>query len=127
MALALSMAKTDADLEEGVARMLGLEPQDAEVKLEVKRGVTRPVWSEQPGDRAMFETARELAKPLGIDLTAEPSGGGSDGNFTGALGIPTLDGLGVEGRDLHTLQEHIFTPSLVPRARLLAGLLHALH
>jgi glutamate carboxypeptidase len=53
----------------------------------------------------------------------ESSGGGSDGNFTGAMGIPTLDGLGVEGDLMHTLQEHIKVPTLAHRGKVMAGLL----
>ena len=58
-----------------------------------------------------------------FDLTASSAGGGSDGNFTGFLGIPTLDGLGVKGAGLHTLNEHIEIASLVERARLISGML----
>ena len=54
------------------------------------------------------------------------AGGGSDGNFTGAMGIPTLDGLGVRGADAHTLNEHIEIDSLAERGRLMAGLLATL-
>ena len=56
----------------------------------------------------------------------ESSGGGSDGNFTGAMGIPTLDGLGVEGAMMHTLQEHIRIETLASRGRVMAGLLASL-
>jgi glutamate carboxypeptidase len=54
------------------------------------------------------------------------SGGGSDGNFTGAMGVTTLDGLGVQGALAHTLEEHVLVDSLVPRAKLMAGLLTTL-
>ncbi|MDO5528662.1 MAG: M20/M25/M40 family metallo-hydrolase, partial [Paracoccus sp. (in: a-proteobacteria)] len=57
-----------------------------------------------------------------FDLTHDSSGGGSDGNFTGALGIPTLDSMGLRGAGLHTLNEHIETASLPERAKLAAGL-----
>jgi len=72
---------------------------------------------------ALYETARGIARGLGFDITHQSSGGGSDGNFTGAMGIPTLDGLGVQGAGGHTLEEHLLIESLVPRARLLAALL----
>ncbi len=72
---------------------------------------------------ALYERARTIARELGFDLPHASAGGGSDGNFTGAMGIPTLDGLGVEGAGLHTLREHIWVDSLPRRGRLLAGLL----
>jgi glutamate carboxypeptidase len=75
----------------------------------------------------LFERARALAADLGIDLQDIPRvGGGSDGNFTAALGVPTLDGLGVDGDGAHTLQEYCLVSSLVPRARLMASLLETL-
>ena len=67
-----------------------------------------------------------MGQAIGLELTHGQFGGGSDGNFTGALGIPTLDGLGVVGAGLHTKSEHILVPDLVPRARLLAGVIEAL-
>ncbi len=71
----------------------------------------------------MYELARDISKEIGFDLTHGSAGGGSDGNFTGAMGIPTLDSIGARGRGLHTLDEHIFIDSLVERAKLMAGLL----
>jgi glutamate carboxypeptidase len=70
--------------------------------------------------------ARGIARGLGYDITAQYSGGGSDGNFTGAAGITTLDGLGVQGAGAHTLDEHILVESLAQRGKLMAGLLAAL-
>jgi glutamate carboxypeptidase len=122
----LSMAKQQSDLDEGVERMLALKAEDEQVQLEVTRGVTRPVWEASKADRELFGLARELANGLGFDVEGIPSGGGSDGNFTGALGITTLDGLGVEGDGPHTLGEHLLVSSLVPRGRVLAGLLSRL-
>jgi glutamate carboxypeptidase len=123
-AQALSMAKSQNDLDKGVANMMGLVGDEKRVEFEVTRGVTRPVWEpNQPGTMALFDVARSIAKDLGFDLTAASQGGGSDGNFTGYLGIPTLDGLGVQGEGLHTLNERIEITSLVERARLIAGML----
>jgi glutamate carboxypeptidase len=120
---ALSMAKRQADLDRAVERMLSLSSSAPDVSLSVLRGVTRPVW--EPGEAVMglYAQAKALAHRLGFGLTHESAGGGSDGNFTGAMGIPTLDGLGVLGAGYHTLGEYIREDSLVPRARLLAGLL----
>ena len=63
---------------------------------------------------------------IGVDITHGSAGGGSDANFTGAMGIATLDGLGLRGADAHTLNEHIEIDSLVERGRLMAGLLATL-
>lgn len=119
----LSMAKTQDILDQGVARMMALNDADAAVTLEVRRGVTRPVWRpDQPGTMEMLALAREIAGEIGFDLPADSAGGGSDGNFTGAMGLATLDSIGVRGKGLHTLEEHIQIDSLVERARLAAGL-----
>ena len=120
---ALSMAKRQEDLNRGVEAMLALATEENDVKLEVTRGVTRPVWEPDAGTMALYEVGRQVAADVGFDLTHGSAGGGSDGNFTGALGIPTLDSIGVRGAGLHTLNEHIEVDSLVERARLMAGLL----
>jgi len=75
---------------------------------------------------ALFEKARILAAEIGFELKHGSFGGGSDGNFTGALGRATLDGLGVDGAGAHTFEEHLLVSSLVPRCRLLAELLRTL-
>ncbi|MBR1222720.1 M20/M25/M40 family metallo-hydrolase [Bradyrhizobium sp. U87765 SZCCT0131] len=123
---ALSMAKRQADLDRGVERMLALSGTASDVTFTVTRGVTRPVWEPNEKTLALFETARGIGRTLGLDLTHGSVGGGSDGNFTGAMGIATLDGLGVCGDGAHTLEEHIEIDSLVTRGRLMAGLLATL-
>ena len=123
---ALSMAKRQADLDQGVERMLALAGTADDVAFTVTRGVTRPVWEPDAASLALYETARGIAKALGFDIPHKSAGGGSDGNFTGAMGIPTLDGLGVQGAGYHTLDEHILVDSLVQRGRLMAGLLATL-
>jgi len=121
---ALSMAKRQADLDSGVARMLALSKgDDASGRFIVTRGVTRPVWEPNAKTMALYEVAKRLARQLGADLPHESSGGGSDANFTGNLDIASLDGLGVCGAGAHTLQEHILVESLPQRAKLLTGLL----
>jgi glutamate carboxypeptidase len=120
---ALSMAKRQPDLDRAVERMLALTATAPEVTLEVRRGVTRPVWEPDTGTLELHTRAEAIARRLRHSLPHGSAGGGSDGNFTGALGIPTLDGLGVLGAGYHTLGEYIREDSLVPRARLLAGLL----
>ena len=119
----LVMAKRQADLDRATARMMALHGVENGITTEVERGVARPVWEPRAETLRLFETARELAGSLGMDLTHESAGGGSDGNFTGALGIPTLDGLGAKGDGAHTLHEHIEMAPTMQRGRVFAGLL----
>jgi glutamate carboxypeptidase len=123
---ALSMAKRQDDLDQGVAAILALRASSNEVQFHVTRGVTRPVWEPDRKTMALYEIARDIARGLGYAINPQSSGGGSDGNFTGAMGIPTLDGLGVAGAGAHTLDEHIQIDSLAYRGKLMAGLLLAL-
>ena len=123
---ALSMAKRQEDLDRGVEAMLALRGSSNEVQFKVTRGVTRPVWEATPRGMALYEVARDIAKGLGYHINPQSSGGGSDGNFTGAMGIPTLDGLGVAGAGAHTLDEHIMVDSLAYRGKLMAGMLATL-
>jgi glutamate carboxypeptidase len=123
---ALSMAKRQGDLDRGIEKMLALSGTANDVTFTVTRGVTRPVWEPDAKTMALFEKAHTVAKAIGVDLTHGSVGGGSDGNFTGAMGIATLDGLGTRGADMHTLNEHIEVESLVERGRLMAGLLAVL-
>ncbi len=120
---ALSMAKRQEDLDLGVEWMLSLRGSSNEVQFKVTRGVTRPVWEPNPRGMALYEVASRIAGDLGFAIPSQSSGGGSDGNFTGAMGIPTLDGLGVAGTGAHTLDEHIQIDSLAYRGKLMAGLL----
>ena len=89
-------------------------------------GPVRPLFEPGAGTLALYSRAEEIAGSIGFVPGHGSFGGGSDGNFTGALGIPTLDGLGLCGDGAHTHDEHILVSSLVPRARLLAGLLESL-
>ena len=119
----LSMAKKQADLDAGIEKMLALNDPAAEVSTKVTLGLTRPVWDASPATMKLVAMAETLAKDLGQPFRHENSGGGSDGNFTGAMGVPTLDGLGVAGDKFHTLDEHIEIESLAMRGRMMAGLL----
>src|ERR1700709_1299700 len=109
------MAKRQEDLDQGVAAMLALHASSNEVQFQVTRGVTRPVWEPDARGMALCDTAQQIAQGLGYAITSQSSGGGSDGNFTGAMGIPTLDGLGVAGAGAHTLGAHIQICSLARR------------
>ena len=125
---ALSMAKRQADLDKGIEAMLALSDDSGDVAFEVTRGVTRPVWEpDQPGTMALLEMAQGIMGELGQELSGTSAGGGSDGNFTGAMGIPTLDSIGVRGKGLHTLGEFIYVDSLPERAKLTAAMLMRLN
>jgi glutamate carboxypeptidase len=85
--------------------------------------MNRPPWETSPVGQALFERARRVGARLGMDLHAAGTGGGSDGNFTAALGLPTLDGLGIVGNDAHAVTEWVDVASLPRRAALLAELI----
>lgn len=122
----LNMSKTQEALEEGYRRLSALVPQIPAATLHLEQGVRRPLWTTSDRDLAVYELARSLANGMGFEIPKQYSAGGSDGNFTGALGIPTLDGLGPRGDGPHTLEEHIVVASLPERGRLLGGLLAGL-
>ncbi|MEM9220965.1 MAG: M20/M25/M40 family metallo-hydrolase [Pseudomonadota bacterium] len=121
---ALSMAKRQSDLDAGTARIMALSRDlGDDTSFEVTQSVVRPVWERGEGTMRLFDRARQVAAGMGITLTHASAGGGSDANFTGALGIATLDGLGLDGEFVHTLNEYIEVESLAMRTRLMAGLL----
>jgi glutamate carboxypeptidase len=110
-----------------IDRMLrSLRPILKGARIEVRGGVNRPPLERTHGVVKLFEHARELMSEMGLSLDEASTGGGSDGNFTGALGVPTLDGLGAVGNGAHSLSEHVVIRSLPERAALLAGLLTSL-
>ena len=119
---------TIADGEAYEAAILGLTPHDPDVRVTVTGGMNRPTYERTEGTARLFEHARALAAELGFDLKDVPRvGGGSDGNFTSAMGVPTLDGLGIDGEGAHTLHEYGLVSSIVPRMRLMQRLLETLH
>lgn len=122
----LCVAPTEAAFEEIQRRMSALVSPDADVRLEVEPGPVRPLFQAGEATRELFGVAARVARELGMAFEMGQFGGGSDGNFTGALGIATLDGLGPTGDGIHTKAEYIEVSSLVPRARLFAGLIEAL-
>jgi glutamate carboxypeptidase len=103
--------------------LASLEPRVDGATLTLGGGWTRPPLEPSPGAERLFELAREHGRELGLDLAAESSGGGSDGNLVGAVGVPVLDGLGAEGAGAHAPNEHVLVPSISVRAKLLARLL----
>jgi glutamate carboxypeptidase len=101
----------------------GLRCADPKCTLEITGGLNRPPMERQPGTVALYKQARKLAAELGFTLDEAATGGGSDGNFTAALGVPTLDGLGAVGEGAHAAHESVVIEYLVPRTALLAALL----
>jgi glutamate carboxypeptidase len=124
-----ALAKVDvrvarAEDRAGVERFLGsLEPVLEGTAIEVGGGWTRPPLERSPGSDALFAAARRHGLELGLDLEQTSSGGGSDGNLVGALGVPVLDGLGALGGGAHAPDEHVELASLEIRAELLARIL----
>ena len=100
-----------------------LKPTDPHCKIKITGGINRPPMERKPGTVRLFKQAQKLAAQLGFPLEEAATGGGSDGNFTAAIGIPTLDGLGAIGAGAHAPHEHILTQHLIPRTALLAALL----
>jgi glutamate carboxypeptidase len=95
--------------------------------MEIVGGVERPPLERTDAVARLYEQAREVAAGLGRDLAEGATGGGSDGNFTAALGVPTLDGLGPEGDGAHALHEHVMVSDLPWRAAFLAGLMRTIN
>jgi glutamate carboxypeptidase len=107
-------------------RMVNLRSFNPEVKFIVKPGPVRPMFEPDENVIELYQTAEKIAKEIGFVPGHGTFGGGSDGNFTGAMGVPTLDGLGVCGDGAHTHNEYMLYSSLEPRAGLMAGLLQTL-
>jgi glutamate carboxypeptidase len=108
-------------------KILGLEPFDPGVKLAVTGGMNRPPFEMSTAIEVLFRHAQAVARGIGFELQhTEMTGGGSDGNFTAALGVPTLDGLGIDGDGAHTQWEHGLVSSIEPRTLLMRGLLETL-
>lgn len=100
-----------------------LKPIDHRVKLELCGEINRPPMERTHEVAKLFEKARDLASSFGYELGEAQVGGGSDGNFVGALGVPLLDGLGIAGAGAHTLTEHIVISDIAKRATLVTALL----
>jgi len=128
-------AEATASLDVRVARMKdaagidkqlrSLKPFNRKCKLEITGGVNRPAMERTAGVAALYQKAVQIARDLGWKLSEAAVGGGSDGNFTAGLGIPTLDGLGGVGDGAHAVHEFINIAELPRRAALLAGLIES--
>ena len=98
-------------------------PRDPRATWTSRGGFDRPPLERTAGVARLYDRARAVARELGWDLAEGSTGGGSDGNFTAAIGVPTLDGLGAVGDGAHALHEHVEVDALADRAALLAGLM----
>jgi glutamate carboxypeptidase len=101
----------------------GLTPVDSRVSLTVDGEINRPPMERSPAVVKLFEQAREAAASFDYELGEAQVGGGSDGNFVAALGVPVLDGLGIAGAGAHTMHEHILVSDIAKRATLVTLLL----
>jgi glutamate carboxypeptidase len=108
-------------------RILGLKSVDPDVKLTITGGMNRPPFEKTAAIDALLRQAQALARDIGFVLAdTMMTGGGSDGNFTAALGVATLDGLGIDGDGAHTEWEHGYISSIEPRTRLMRRLFETL-
>jgi glutamate carboxypeptidase len=126
-------AQAEADFDVRVTRMADaarvhrqlqkLRPRDAGCVLSLEGGMNRPPMERSRGTAELYRQAATLARQLGFALSEAASGGGSDGNFTAALGVPTLDGMGAVGEGAHATHESVLRRHLVPRTALLAAMI----
>jgi glutamate carboxypeptidase len=104
-------------------KLRGLKPFDKHCKLEMTGGINRLPMERTAGVSALYKKAQEIASQIKWKLEEAAVGGGSDGNFTAGLGIPTLDGMGGVGEGAHAVHEYIVISELPRRALLLAGMI----
>jgi len=116
-------AATQDEMQLVDAMIRQLRAQDARTTVDVSGGVDRPPLERTDRVERLYNQARAVARELGHDLAEGGTGGGSDGNFTAALGVPTLDGLGAVGDGAHALHEHVDIDALADRAALVAGII----
>jgi glutamate carboxypeptidase len=110
----------------GIDRKLrSLKPFDKHCSIEITGGINRLPMERTAGVATLFKKAREVARHVGWKLEEAAVGGGSDGNFTAGLGIPTLDGMGGVGEGAHAVHEYIVISELPRRALLLAGMIES--
>ena len=126
-------AEAHAEIDVRIARMRdaarverlfrSLRPADPACSVKITGGLNRPPMERSRGTAQLFQRAQKFAAEMGFALQEASTGGGSDGNFTAALGIPTLDGMGAVGEGAHATHECIFLEHLAPRTALLAALM----
>ena len=118
--------KTASDGRDIDQKMKGLRARDSRCKVEVTGQINRPPMERTEKGVALYRKAAQVAQSLGFKVDEQSTGGGSDGNFTAALGVPTLDGLGAVGEGAHATNESILLDQIAPRTALLAGLIASL-
>ena len=118
--------KTAADGKMIDEKIHKLRARDPRCKLAISGGINRPPMERTEKVAALYRKASEVGDSLGLKIQEQATGGGSDGNFTAGLGVPTLDGLGVVGEGAHALHESILLDQIAPRIALLAGLISSL-
>lgn len=128
-------AEAEAEIDVRIARMKDaarierkfrrLRVRDRGCVLEVEGGMNRPPMERSPGTAVLYRRAATLAEKMGFELAEAATGGGSDGNFTAALGVPTLDGMGGVGEGAHASNESILLKDLIPRTALLAEMIRS--
>jgi len=123
MDLRIVQKSDGAEMERRVRRLRAVNPH---CQLKIEGGINRPPLERTKHVAALFELARGIARELGFELREVAVGGGSDGNFTAGIGVPTLDGLGAVGDGAHAVHEHVIAAELPARAALLAGLIQAI-
>ncbi len=111
-----------SDGEKLERRFRALKPVDPRCSLSIEGGINRPPMERTPGTVKLFRLAQAISRDLGADLGETMVGGGSDGNFTSALGTPTLDGLGAVGEGAHAVNESVLVDRLAGRITLLGRL-----
>lgn len=114
---------SEAEAERIHAEISQITPHLAGITLDISGAQSRPPMRQTPESLLLMERAQQVALQLGFEVEGKAVGGGSDGNFTAALGIPTLDGLGATGAGIHARHEHIIIADIAPRAALVAGLI----
>jgi len=123
----VDMRFTALDLGAAVENeILNAKPFDARAQIDISGGINRPPLERTEKVTALYARAREIATRLDFDLGEASVGGGSDGNFAAALGVPVLDGLGIEGDGAHADHEHIIVDNIATRGAMLAGLIASL-
>lgn len=115
-----------ADAKELQQKFAALKAFDPDCSIELSGGINRPPMERTEGTVRLFNIAQEIGAAMGWKLEESSTGGGSDGNFTSALGVPTLDGLGALGEGAHAAHESVVTQELSQRTALLAGLIQSL-
>jgi glutamate carboxypeptidase len=107
-------------------RIRALQPINPHCTLDVRGGINRPPLERTEKVATLFQIAKHIGRELRMQLQEIAVGGGSDGNFTAGIGVPTLDGLGAVGDGAHAAHEHVIAAELPRRAALLAGLIQAI-